>query len=306
MELNDRLNACLTINKLKLTSSEIDLEEAKRIGTEIYSSSGVLAGYYIDEGYYNYSAYCNVSRGNFANAFRVSSIVAFLNEDKSDEVLFEYMDLVCKMYFDTESFYIDRNIILKNIKKVKDNLYEVSPVIKKYFWVRPYTNIGGADKVIEDVLHEGKRRIVMSQYNKSNRLKTLNKIENAVNLLIEEGNKDNSFLTMSDIEELSGVPKETISNVYALFKKDIDKYNTNVFKTSVYTDFVKISNVFTISSSINKFKEEMEIKLTKRKIAYKSNLHVNTVYNLWLEDEVQDSLDEYNVWLRGYRKQMKQ
>lgn len=306
MEIKDKLNDCLVSNRLILTSSEIDLEEAKRTGEEVYNSVGTLAGYYIDEGYYSYSAYCNVSRGNFANAFRVASIVAFLNPDKPDAILFEYMDLVCKNYFDTESFYIDRNIILKNIKKVKSNLYEVSPVIKKYFWVNPYTNIGGDDKMINGVIHEGKRRIVMSQYNKSKRIKTLNKIENAVNLLIDQGNKGNTFLTVSDIEELSGVPKKTIRDVYSLFKNDIDAYNTNVFNTSIYAEFVRMSNVFTISSSINKFKEEMEIKLTKRKIAHKSNLHVNTVYNLWLEDEVQDSLDEYNVWLRGYRKQTKQ
>jgi hypothetical protein len=301
MELIDRLSECLVSNKLILTSSEIDLDEAERIGTEVYSSNGTLAGYYIDDGYYNYSAYCNVSRGNFANAFRVASVVAFLNIDKSDEVLFEYMDLVCKTYFDTDSFHIDRNIILKNIKKVKSGLYEVRPIIKKYFWVRPYTNIGGEDKIIEGVLYEGKRKLVMNQYNKSKRIQTLNKIENAVNLLIEEGNKGNTFLTISDIEELSGIPKKTISNVYALFKNDIDKYNTDVFKTSIYAEFVKMSNVFTISSSIVKFKEEMETRLTKRKVAGKSNLHINTVYNLWLEDEVQDSLDEYNNWLREFK-----
>jgi hypothetical protein len=180
-------------------------------------------------------------------------------------------------------------------------LYDVKPVIKKYFWVRPYTSIGAEDKVIEGVLYEGKRKLVMNQYNKSKRIETLNKIENAVNLLIEEGNEGNTFLTISDIEELSGVPKKTISNVYSLFKNDIDKYNTDVFKTSIYAEFIKMSNVFTISSSIVKFKEEMEIRLTKRKVAGKSKLHINTVYNLWLEDEVQESLDEYNNWLREFK-----
>lgn len=302
MELSDRINKCLVENKLILYSSDIDAEEAKRIGVPVYNNSGVLAGYFIEDGFDNYSAYCNLSRGNFANAFRVSSVLSFLNIDKPTEVLFEYMDLVCKNYFDTNKFIIDRNIILKNIQKVKDGLYEVSPITKKYFWVRPYTSVGAEDKMVEGIMLQGKRSLVMSQYNKSKRIDTISKIENAVNLLIAEGNEENTFLTINDIEKISDVPKKTISNIYNLFKTEIDRYNISMFNTSVYAEFIKISNVASISSSIIKFKDDLETKLTKRKVAKKSELHINTIYNLWLEDDVQEALEEYNKWVKQFKK----
>lgn len=302
MDLSEKINKCLVENRLILQSSDIDLDEAKRIGSPVYNRSGVLAGYFIEDGFDNYSAYCNVSKGNFANAFRVSSVLSFLNIDKPTEVLFEYMDLVCKKYFDTDRFTIDRNIILKNIQKVKNGLYEVYPVTKKYFWVKPYTNVGAEDKMVEGIMLQGKRSLVMSQYNKSKRIDTISKIENAVNLLIAEGNEENTFLTINDIEKISGVPKKTISNIYNLFKTEIDRYNVSMFNTSIYAEFIKISNVATISSSIIKFKDELETKLTKRKVAKKSELHINTIYNLWLEDDVQEALEEYNKWVKQFKK----
>jgi hypothetical protein len=302
MDISEKINKCLVENRLILQSSDIDLDEAKRLGVPVYNNSGILAGYFIEDGFDSYSAYCNVSKGNFANAFRVSSVLSFLNIDKPTDVLFEYMDLVCKKYFDTDRFTIDRNIILKNIQKVKDGLYEVYPITKKYFWVKPYTSVGAEDKIVEGIMLQGKRSLVMSQYNKSKRIDTISKIENAVNLLIAEGNEENTFLTINDIEKVSGVPKKTISNIYNLFKTEIDRYNVSMFNTSIYAEFVKISNVATISSSIVKFKDELETKLTKRKVAKKSELHINTVYNLWLEDDVQEALEEYNKWVKQFKK----
>jgi hypothetical protein len=302
MDISEKINKCLVENRLILQSSDIDLDEAKRLGVPVYNNSGILAGYFIEDGFDSYSAYCNVSKGNFANAFRVSSVLSFLNIDKPTNVLFEYMDLVCKKYFDTDRFTIDRNIILKNIQKVKDGLYEVYPITKKYFWVKPYTSVGAEDKIVEGIMLQGKRSLVMSQYNKSKRIDTISKIENAVNLLIAEGNEENTFLTINDIEKVSGVPKKTISNIYNLFKTEIDRYNVSMFNTSIYAEFVKISNVATISSSIVKFKDELETKLTKRKVAKKSELHINTVYNLWLEDDVQEALEEYNKWVKQFKK----
>jgi hypothetical protein len=302
MDLSEKINKCLVENRLILQSSDIDLDEAKRLGVPVYNNAGILAGYFVEDGFDNYSAYCNLSRGNFANAFRVSSVLSFLNIDKPTEVLFEYMDLVCKNYFDTSKFIIDRNIILKNIQKVKDGLYEVYPITKKYFWVRPYTSVGAEDKMVEGIMLQGKRSIVMSQYNKSKRIDTISKIENAVNLLIAEGNEENTFLTINDIEKISGIPKKTISNIYGLFKTEIDRYNVSMFNTSVYAEFIKISNVAAISSSIIKFKDDLETKLTKRKVAKKSELHINTIYNLWLEDDVQEALEEYNKWVKQFKK----
>jgi hypothetical protein len=302
MDISEKINKCLVENRLILQSSDIDLDEAKRLGVPVYNNSGILAGYFIEDGFDSYSAYCNVSKGNFANAFRVSSVLSFLNIDKPTDVLFEYMDLVCKKYFDTDRFTIDRNIILKNIQKVKDGLYEVYPITKKYFWVKPYTSVGAEDKIVEGIMLQGKRSLVMSQYNKSKRIDTISKIENAVNLLIAEGNEENTFLTINDIEKVSGVPKKTISNIYNLFKTEIDRYNVSMFNTSIYAEFVKISNVATISSSIVKFKDELETKLTKRKVAKKSELHINTIYNLWLEDDVQEALEEYNKWVKQFKK----
>lgn len=302
MDLHSRLNDFLVEHKIILSSNEIDLDEAKIIGTPVYSSQGVLAAYYIPDGFYNYSAYCKVSRGKFGNAFRVASVLTLLNLDKPISILFEYMDLVCKVYFDTDNLMVDRSIVLKNIEKVKNNLYQVNPVLKKYFWVKPYTNIGVFEKEIDGVVYDGKRKIVLSQLNKSRRIETISKIENAIDFLISE-DEDNRFITIADISEISGVPNKTISNIYSLFKSEVDNYNISVFNTSVYTEFIKMNNVSTISSSIKKFKEELETRLTKKKVANSSKLHINTVYNLWCEDEVQDALLEYNKWLIKYKKQ---
>jgi hypothetical protein len=34
----------------------------------------------------------------------------------------------------------------------------------------------------------------------------------------------------------------------------------------------------------------------------KSELHINTIYNLWLEDDVQEALEEYNKWVKQFKK----
>jgi hypothetical protein len=42
--------------------------------------------------------------------------------------------------------------------------------------------------------------------------------------------------------------------------------------------------------------------MTKTKISKKTELHINTVYNLWYEEEIQSCLEEYNKWLKEYKK----
>jgi hypothetical protein len=75
-----------------------------------------------------------------------------------------------------------------------------------------------------------------------------------------------------------------------------------MFDTSTYGEFIKYCSVNKITSSIRNFIDELEIKLTQRKVASKSGLHFNTVCKLWLEDDVQEALDEYNNWLREFKK----
>ena len=296
----EKIKEFLSKNRIILHRSEIDLDEAKRLGSEVYYD-GILTSYYIQDGFYSYSAYCSSSRGNFSNAYRISNIVSLLNQDKDIEVLFEYMDLLCKEMFDLETLKVDRSIILKNINKVRDGLYDVSPVVSKYFWVRPYTNIGLHDKEIDGILYPGKGKVVMNQYNKSRRIETISKIENAIDLITSELANSGKFLTINLIANVSGLAKITIAKNFHLFKEDVDRYNMSVFNTDNYNTFTRSCNIDTIKCAIESFKEELETKITKKKVSNKSRLHINTVYNLWNEDEIQETLEEYNNWIVGFK-----
>jgi len=296
----EKIKEFLSKNRIILHRSEIDLDEAKRLGSEVYYD-GILTSYYIQDGFYSYSAYCSSSRGNFSNAYRISNIVSLLNQDKDVEVLFEYMDLLCKEMFDLETLKVDRSILLKNINKVRDGLYDVSPVVSKYFWIRPYTNIGLHDKEIDGILYPGKGKVVMNQYNKSRRIETISKIENAIDLITSELANSGKFLTTNLIANVSGLAKITIAKNFHLFKEDVDRYNMSVFNTDNYNTFTRSCNIDTIKCAIESFKEELETKITKKKVSNKSRLHINTVYNLWNEDEIQETLEEYNNWIVGFK-----
>ena len=110
------------------------------------------------------------------------------------------------------------------------------------------------------------------------------------------------FITIKDIVEVSGLSKPTVHKAIGLFKEDINNYNTVKFQTNNYTEFVKLSNIGSIVGVIEKFIEEMEMKVTQRKVASRSRLHYNTVNNLWFEEEVQDVLDRYNKQKREFKK----
>lgn len=148
-------------------------------------------------------------------------------------------------------------------------------------------------------MYDGKSKVVMSHYNKSKRIESIHNIERAIDLLIELGNDDNTFITIKDISKTSGVSESTIKRLYFMFKEDIDQYNLSMFSTSSYQEFIKNFNVMKITHSILSFKESLELKITKQKVSKKSELHINTVYNLWEEDDVQEALYEYNKWLKA-------
>lgn len=292
----EKIKEFLGKNRIILQKSEIDLDEAKKLGKKVYYN-GILTSYYVEDGFYTYSAYCSPSRGNFSNAYRISNIVSFLNPDIDIEVLFEYMDLLCKEMFDLDTLKVNRSVILNNITKVRDGLYDVSPVVSKYFWIKPFTNIGLADKEIDGIVYPGKSKVVMSQYNKTRRMETISKIENAIDLITSELANSGRFLTINLIADIAGLAKITVSKNFHLFKEDVDKYNISVFNTDNYNTFVKSCNIDTMKCAIESFKEELEIKITKKKVSNKSKLHINTVYNLWNEEEIQETLDEYNNWI---------
>lgn len=292
----EKIKEFLSKNRIILQKSEIDLDEAKQLGKKVYYN-GILTSYYVEDGFYTYSAYCSLSRGNFSNAYRISNIVSFLNPDIEIEVLFEYVDLLCKEMFDLDTLKVNRSVILNNITKVRDGLYDVSPVVSKYFWVKPFTSIGLADKEINGIIYPGKSKIVMSQYNKTRRIETISKIENAIDLITSELANSGRFLTINLIADIAGLAKITVSKNFHLFKEDVDKYNISVFNTDNYNTFVKSCNIDTMKCAIESFKEELEIKITKKKVSNKSKLHINTVYNLWNEEEIQKALDEYNNWI---------
>jgi len=287
--------------KLVLRWDGIDLEEAKRVGKEVIHN-GTLVSYYIEDGYDSFSAHTSLSRGNFSNAFRIAGVLSYLNPDIEQSILFKYMNLLCVEFFDTKELIADRGVILDNINTVREGLYEISPVTKKFFWVKPYDKIGKKDREIEGKIYDGKSKVVMSHYNKSKRIESIHNIERAIDLLIELGNDDNTFLTIKDISKVSMVSESTVKRLYFMFKKDIDNYNYSMFSTHSYQEFIKGCNVMKITHAISSFKEVLESRLTKRSVSKKSELHINTVYNLWDEDDVQNALDEYNKWLKQLNK----
>jgi hypothetical protein len=119
---------------------------------------------------------------------------------------------------------------------------------------------------------------------------------------IDNFKNEKIFLTMNVVSDGCSVSRSTVEKYFKDFKEDIDKHNISNFNTDNYNAFIKSYNIDIIESAIKSLKNELDIKLTKRKVAKKSELHINTVYNLWLEDDVQEALEEYNKWVKQFKK----
>lgn len=289
-------------DKFKVITSwcGIDQEEAERIGEPVYVE-GIIASYFIEDGYDYYSAFTPVSRGNYKNALRVAGIVALLNPDTDLDDLFIYMDSLCEEKFDDENNKIDRKTIMSCMKNVRLGKYKPSPEFRKFFWIGVYNNIGRNNKIINGKLYFGRSKVVMGYINHKKYDFNIRVVLDAVSSLLENGNDVGGFITLSDVSKESGVSLSTIKRCSSIFKQSIDLYNERMFDTSTYSEFIKYCSVNKITSSIRNFIDELETKLTQRKVASKSGLHFNTVCNLWLEDDVQVALDEYNNWLREFK-----
>lgn len=151
------------------------------------------------------------------------------------------------------------------------------------------------EELIEEILYFHRK------LNREKRVKRKN-THSIISEKIELLKKENKFITANDIADIAGLAKITVSKNFHLFKEDVDKYNISVFNTDNYNTFVKSCNIDTMKCAIESFKEELEIKITKKKVSNKSNLHINTVYNLWNEEEIQKTLDEYNNWITKLNK----
>lgn len=289
-------------NKLNIVTSwcGIDEEEAIRIGEPVFFN-GITTSYFIEDGYDYYSAFTPVSRGNYKNALRIAGIVSLLNPDIDLEDLFMYMDALCEEKFDDGENKVDRKTMIKYMKNVKDGLYIPSPEFRKFFWVGIYNHIGKNNKEINGVVYPGRSKVVMSYINHKKYDFNIRVVLDAVASLLENGNDVGGFITLYDVSKESGVSLSTIKRYSSIFKQSIDLYNERMFDTSVYGEFIKYCSVNKITSSIRDFIKELETKITQRKVASKSGLHFNTVCKLWLEDDVQEALDEYNNWLREFK-----
>lgn len=285
--------------KLLLSWSEIDISEAERVGKKVFNDYDLLCAYYIPDGYLKYSAFCVQDRGNFSLAFRVASVVTKINPSVDSNKIFYYMDALCREKFDTESLKVDRKRIMSVIDNVRDGSYSPNPELKKFYWVGVYQNIGRDDKVINEINYQGKASIVVSYNNESVARENVIKIENALAYLMEL--RTNTFLTLKDIAKVSGVSLSTVKRASPLFKDVIDRHNKSMFDTCNYNNFIKICSIDKINSAIRQFISELELKISQKKVAVKSGLHINTVSGLWYEDLVQESLEEYNNWISNYK-----
>lgn len=278
----------------------IDEKEAERIGEPVIHN-GLMTSYFVKDGYDYYTSYSRVSRGNYKNALRIAGVIAHLNPDSKIEDLIIYMNCLCAEKFDDGENKVDRATMIKYMTNVRDGLYVISPEVRKFFWVGIYKKIGVDDTMINDVLYSGKRSIVMSYINKEKYNNTLIKVLDAVCYLTEFGNKSGSFISMKDISELTNMHINTIQRLAPFFKDAVHDYNLRMFDVNSYSEFVKHCSVNKITNAIRRFIEELEIKLTQKKVAFKSGLHFNTVCSLWSEEDVQEAIEEYNKWLINYK-----
>lgn len=278
-----------TIKKGFTTSSRlIEESQAERDGSPIHYDES-LVGYFLKDGY----GYVGVpfhnkkSRGTISKAllWRVGYTVTYLNQDRSIEDLVDFVIKYVDYFFKVDGFRIDKTEITNIIDECIDKL-DLSKITveKKYFWT---ANLSLKEK----------QSIVMSNMKDRESTKTVKIIENAIDAISEEGER---FITAKEIKKMtdtiedSDISEKTISRHIPDLRKQIDDYNSVVFGTNNFQTYRKTLSVHRILDAVKILDKEGE-RLSRRKVAKEAELHFNTVQNLWMEDEIQEELNKYNL-----------
>lgn len=278
---SDRLNNFL--EKHRIITSDDGFSEVSEYA-DLVERDGNSIAMYVEQGYWSYSIYTTPSYGNPRLAYRIAMILAHLNKDKDISVLNRCMDIICSLRYDSDDMLVPRKTIESIIEEVISGQKDVLPMKKKWYFLK------------KDLNKEEKKSIICTHMNETVAKVNFSKVEFAVRELIDSQTEHESFITINDIVSLSGLSKNTVKKYMAIFRDEINECNIRSFDTDNYSTFIKHDSVGKISSVIEKYREEQEMRLTKTKVSKRSKLHYNTVKGLWFEDEVQLALDRYNKW----------
>lgn len=271
--LGRKLNKLVLDNNLILVASEIDLEEAGRIGIPVVIEGKTFA-YYLEDGFYEYSCYCSPLPGNFSMAYRISGILSFLNPDVDSEILLEYLDTLCKRNFDTDNVKIDRMLMLKNINSVKKGTYIPSGDIKKFFFLNNNIDYVPRYQIVNQFLSQYKRK------------QHRDLIRTTIDCLTTSGNIDASFITKKDVAKASELSYQIVNRNIESQQYRLDTYNLSNFNTTNFKTYIRFENIHTISAIIRSLHQEGK-KVTQKTISEISGLNKDTVTRLCKESEIQ-------------------
>ena len=275
------------IDKYRFTTSMsgIDKHEAEKVGEPIYHED-TLAGYFISDGFNHVGV--TFPKIKFKGGvpkqmlWRVGFTITYLNEDRSIEDLSQFIRVYYRSFSENSSISVKESKDL--IDYCIDKLDQTSiSITKKYFWVMPLS-IGE------------KQSIVMSNMRERKSTNTMKLISNAIDAICEEGLK---FVTSKQVKKIiekesgNDISLRTINRYTPDLRIDIDDYNNIVFGTCNYQTYRKTLSIHRIIAAIKVLDKEGD-RLSRRVVAKEAELHFNTVQTLWMENEIQDELNNFN------------
>lgn len=278
------------IDKHRIITNWDDFNDVSEYG-DFVERDGESVAMYIEQGYNTFSIYTTPSPGNPRLAYRVSMVLAELNRDKDVSILNRCMDMICQLRYDSDNMTIPRSTISDIIDEVISGDKEVYPIRKKWYFIK-----NGLNK-------EEKRSIVCTYMNETTSKKNFSKVESAVRSLIDCQTVSESFITINDVVGLTKLSRTTVEKYIVVFRDEINECNLKSFDTENYSVFMKNDSIGKISSVIEKYIEEEELRMTRKKVSVRSKLHYNTVKGLWMEDDVQKALNRYNKWKKEHELQ---
>lgn len=264
---------------------------------DMLDEDGKIMVSYHPNGYEYVSCYVNDMKtsNKFGLRFKVAYMVAVnltsLNINKPFDVLFEYMDSLCQEKFDSNRFIINRDKIRQAINDTKSGKATATRRVGKYQWFKKLST-------------QEKRSIMCDNRKETTTVLRVAEIEKAIECLIEF---NDIFITHDEIAtELSNNPiysRETYStktverHINQELKSKVDEHNIRIFKTNKFKVYEKKVNIEGMIGAIEAIKLLNE-KITKARVKTFSGLHINTVFNLWFEDDVQEVLNGYNETIK--------
>lgn len=240
-----------------------------------------LVGLYLEEGFYVVSIpMVEVKEFSPSYLWFIINSLVFLNDDKTVDELVDFMYLYMVQFsskngYEPNKSYL-RDLVDKSVERVdEEKCYQM----RKFFFLKKLSK--------KDV-----RSAVMGFLNKRKKSETMDKIDSVIQWLCIESNK---FITAKLISDELGddLSVHTVRAYMNVFRDEIDTHNRKVFGTDNFMKYKKVLSVHNIKRAINVLNEADE-RLSRRKVAKETGLHVNTVQNLWDDDEIQEELDKFN------------